>query len=373
MGRLISIAFFSVCLMTGSLYAQATDYSSKKPARTSSTLDMAEGAAGKGEFNTALMYFQQAFQEAVRYGDVEVQAYTLSTMAEIYRNEIGNNDSALAYYHAALMVHRQMEKKESEVYDLNMLGMTYRDLGQLEDALKKYGEALELAQKNDFKEAEAFALREMGLIYQVTKKYDFALDNFRASLNRHEELGDKKMTALGHIDIGLTLAGKGDSVNSEVELQQGLDLYRAMDDPVETAWRLNSISVFLYKIGRFERAVKYYKELWEFYRKYKDRQGEANALNMLGSCYFELNRIDSAVAVLEKSLAISIEIGDNLNMLNTLTNIGVVYKESARYEKALEYFKRVLKIIDDNGFTTGRAQVVNTIEEINRELKKTEP
>jgi len=369
---LLLTAVLAVFVLIPALHAQEKD-TAQKPKRASYSLQMAEEAAGNGDFIKALMNYQQALQEAIQDDDAEAQAFALGTIAEIYRNEIGNNDSALAYYQGALIIHRNMDNKPSQAFDLNMIGTVYRDLGQLEDALAKYNEALDIAAGNDLKEAEAFTRREMGLIYQVTKKFDFALENFRTALRLHEDLGDAKMTALGHIDIGLALAGKGDIENSDIEIDQGLDMYRKLKDPAELGWQLNAVSVYLYRIGRYNRAIKYYRQLLVLYRQYEDRKGEANALAMMGSCFFELDKIDLSVTTLERSLAISTEIGDNLNMLNTLTNIGVVYKESQQLEKALEYFKRVLKIIDEAGFTTGRDKVVHTIEEIENELKKTSP
>lgn len=67
-----------------------------------------------------------------------------------------------------------------------------------------------------------------------------------------------------------------------------------------------------FDIGRFEKAVTYYKKALTF-------KNESNVLIDLGVCYFNLNKLDSSLVFIQNVL------NENPNHKQGLYNIGIVY------------------------------------------------
>jgi len=112
--------------------------------------------------------------------------------------------------------------------------------------------------------------------------------------------------------------------------------------------------------GRYDQAIKYYKEALAIDKKLGREQDVAIRLNSIGLVYNARGQYDQAIKYYEEALAIDKRLGSKRIAIR-LNNIGMVYKERGQYDKAIKYFEEALAIDKRLGSERGVAIILSNI------------
>jgi len=189
------------------------------------------------EYEAALRHSQAALDLAERVDDVQLRAWTLNGLGNVYR-DVDCYEEAIAAFQQAI------ELDPEWAYPHNDLGRVYRDLGRQEEAIAAYQSAIELDPK------WAYPHYNLGNVY--------------AALGRHQEAVAAYHKAL---EIGV-LPDKGARVYNNLgnvyrDLGQREEAIRAFQRAIELdpthAYPHDNLGDVYRNIGRHEEAIAEYQ------------------------------------------------------------------------------------------------------------------
>jgi len=135
---------------------------------------------------------------------------------------------------------------------------------------------------------------------------------------------------------------------AQASLEEGVALYRALDDQEGIAEALSGLGVVVGDRGELERGVALIEESVALYRALGREQRLAQALNNLAATVLEHGDHGRASALYEESLTLYRSVGDRQRVGMVLVNLGLLYASQgltawagARCEEALAIFRDV--------------------------------
>ncbi len=115
---------------------------------------------------------------------------------------------------------------------------------------------------------------------------------------------------------------QGDYASARVLFEEGLALYKELDDKQGMAASLNNLGLVASSQGGTASARSLFEESLAIMRELGDKQSIAGSLGNLGNVAREQGDYASARALLEESLALRRELGDKRGIANSLLNLG---------------------------------------------------
>lgn len=299
--------------------------------------------------------------------DKNNQAQTLF-FAGFISGSLGEKQTALDYYNAALGLFQETSDTSQEIITLNNIGRIYDDLGNKQKALEYYNQALPLFQAIKDYGGEATVLNNIGLIYAGLGDKQKALEYYNRALPLFSIADNKNSEAATRNNIGKILLESGDTLKSLEYFKQALELFRAISNKNGEALMLNNIAGVYQILGEQALALEFLKKALPILRITGNKSGEAVALNNIGQIYAELYEIQKALDFLNQALPLFRLIGDKRGEATTLNNIGSIHDESKEDQKALEFYQQALTLFLSLGDKYGEATILNNIGRVNHEL-----
>jgi CHAT domain-containing protein/tetratricopeptide (TPR) repeat protein len=195
--------------------------------------------------------------------------------------------------------------------------------------------------------------------------YRIAVSELRASGPRDES----RLAAEHAVTEGEDLRARKTALSLPQALDkfdQAIALWRALDEPYETAVALYGRCLAHRHLGSSERAVEDCEESLRIMREVGDDYGEAVALTGRAWSYIYLGDTDKALSDFTLSLSTRRRIGDLQGEALDLLGVGWAYILRGEYAKAVEYFQSSIKSLDRAGDPRGKATRLASIGEAYR-------
>jgi len=210
---------------------------------------------------------------------------------------MGEYNQALGYFNQIL------GRGDHNIYALNELGITYREMGKYDQALGYFNRILKYQRHN------VYALNGLGSTYRKMGEHDLAIDTLKPAANQ------------GHIqsinELGITYREKG-------KYDQAIGCFKQiLQQDAHSVHALNELGITYREMGRYDDAIVVLKDA-------VSRDNKAS-LNELGITYREMREYDRAIAVLKDAVS-----QDNVASLNEL---GITYREMREYAQAIDVLK----------------------------------
>ncbi|HEX8889119.1 MAG TPA: tetratricopeptide repeat protein, partial [Pyrinomonadaceae bacterium] len=154
------------------------------------------------------------------------------------------------------------------------------------------------------------------------------------------------------------------------KFNQAIALWRALDDPYETAVALYGRCLTQRLLGGNEQAVADCAESASIMHSLGDGYGEAAALTGRAWSYIYLGDTDKALDGFNESLAVRQQINEHQDVSFDLYGIGWAYALRGDYDKALDYFQDSLKMLESLGEPRGRELRLAAIGEVYRRTNR---
>ncbi|WP_282164575.1 tetratricopeptide repeat-containing sensor histidine kinase [Cellulophaga baltica] len=248
--------------------------------------------------DTLLMLYFANSASKKKYLDGQV--YALNQIGTSYRN-ISKFNQAIEYHKEALELAKKSNNLELKVYSLNMLSVVYRRIDAVKTALDYAQEAIELAESapvltEGLKHSKNVSLNGIGNIYQNLKQYKVAIEIFEKSLLLEEELHNKLGQAINNQNIG--------------------ECYE--------------------ELGDLKSALNYYRKSLAFNEEMDNEMGRIICNNSIAQVFIKQHKTLKARQILETTLSKSIALGDKFISSSVFINLGWAQMELGAYEESEE-------------------------------------
>ena len=200
-------------------------------------------------------------------------------------------------------------------------------------------------------------------------RYDISLGELRAATPRDES----RVAAEQTVTEGETLRARKTAVSLPQALEkfdQSIALWRALDEPYETAVALYGRCLTHRLLGDNERAVADCGESLNTMRALGDSYGEAVARTGRGWAHIYLGDADKSLADFTASLAARRNIGDPRGETIDLVGMGWAHALRGGYDRALEFFQQSDRTSEAHGDPRGKAIRLAAIGEVYRRMNR---
>ncbi|WP_225827391.1 ATP-binding protein [Streptomyces naphthomycinicus] len=174
-------------------------------------------------------------------------------------------------------------------------------------------------------------------------------------------VGDRRIEAMGWINLGNALVVAGRPEESMDASLRGRDLCRSLGDREGEAAAWNNLGLALRDLGRVEEAVEAHTRGCDLCRKLGDRKGEAMAWNNLGLALEGAARVADAINAYHRALDLSRTIGDRQVEATVWNNLGNALEAVGRVDEALQAYKRDLEFCLEFEHWYGAAQSLDNL------------
>lgn len=296
--------------------------------------------------------FLRTFIQNARENDYpEGQMYALNQLGTTFRN-LSKYDKAIRLHLDALKISEETSNEEFIILSLNMLGAVYRKTEVVKTALDYSQRALELAEsvKNPSEHIKRninVSLNCIGLLYRTLGQYDLAISQFERALKLEDELNNKLGLAINHQNIGSCHEEKGN-------LEVALDYYRkslALNDEINNDYgRIlckNSISQIYLKQNMPNAALVLLQSLKEPAEKNGDKSIIASILINTGWAQIEAGALSLAEKNMLKGREMAIESSLPSLVMYANQHLSDLEIKKGNYKAALDYFKNAEKFEEE--------------------------
>ncbi len=155
---------------------------------------------------------------------------------------------------------------------------------------------------------------------------------------------DRKLEADRLYNLGVQQVQRNENDAALATLQQSLNLYQALKNPIGQMDALRYIGWAHHQLKHHSQAIEQFQASLTIARQLNNRAGEAKGFNGLGAAYDYLKDLGNALANYEKARTIAIELKD-INLEAVIQeNMIVAYRTAGQWQKEFELLKRNLVI-----------------------------
>ncbi len=143
--------------------------------------------------------------------------------------------------------------------------------------------------------------------------------------------------------------------------EEALAIFKKLEQEDNVAKNLSNIGLVYDSLGQYYKAIKYYNEALAIDKKLDQEAGVAIDLGYIGGVYYTWGQYYKAINYYKEALAINKKLGRNTGVATVLNNIGLVYYSWSKHDKAIKYFKKALTIDKKLGL---EPEVANSLSNI---------
>lgn len=209
-----------------------------------------------GNFDSALLYYNQSYQRYKLRNDEKGMASALNNIGAVY-SLTGKNDKALDYYFRSLRIKEKIGDVKGTGSSYNNIGIIFESQRQFDKALEFYKRSLEVKKRLGNKEQLATTFSNISGIYQEMKQYDVALAYADSAVTMHKELEEWNGLALTYNSIAniYTYMMKNDLALKYHHM--GLELQEKIGDKWGATYSMVGIAEVYLALKEFQNAVEY--------------------------------------------------------------------------------------------------------------------
>ncbi len=288
--------------------AQA-EKSASEPLRARAHLALGGALAVRSRYAESQENFELALEIAERAGDPGLSAEARIGLGPILA-QLGDVERGLEHSDRAIADARAAERVDLELRARVAQGTLYREQGRYRKSLECFDEA-----RRKVDEGVPVKLREAvqegtALALEVQGQHRPALEAYGRARERAGERGDAQATARLTSRIGTLHMKLGDPLAARRELEQALELHRALGSREAEVLDLHALARLHGFRGRNENARETAEDALSLARRLGKRDLIAASLNLIGGIDLRLGDVESARALLDQAREL---MGDDTN------------------------------------------------------------
>lgn len=259
---------------------------------------------GIGDLDSALFYFQKAYEIKKKVGDKQGIAELSNNIGYIY-NQRGDYDHSIENYLQCLEISQEIENKEFIASSYNNLAASYQNMGQIQKFLEYAFKGLKLREETNDLNGLSYSYNNLATYYLEQNDLPKAIDYFKKCL----------------------------AITKKLNLKKGI------------ARTLNNLSSCYSKKMEYNKAYELLLESYKICEAEKDKAGMAVAMGNMGwELYKYQHKVEDGIEMIQKSLKLWEEIGVKAQIANKCKNLGAIYYQTNKLPEAEKYAYRSLTI-----------------------------
>ncbi|MHA1144168.1 MAG: tetratricopeptide repeat protein [Candidatus Helarchaeota archaeon] len=199
-------------------------------------------------------------------------------------------------------------------------------------------------------------LIKMGTAYGELEQYETALNIYQMVSNILHQLGNTAELITNYLAIGNILLKLG---RYQDALSYFKEVYNHFPEIV-----LKKISACYIGMGNKDEAVRIRRQLLEQTQANKDKGGEALALMDLGEVLVLVGRVGEAMSMYEQAIRIRKSMGDNRGIAESLNMMAKTLYSRGKFVKAKKYFERAIEAYENLGMVMESQNIRRTLEKM---------
>lgn len=282
-----------------------------------STASLGRVAMNLGEYEKAILKFQEALKLAENIDSTRYQAHAKYSLGNIYQ-KLKQFNNALKNFEESLAIYEKLDNKRWIGILKNGIGVVYLQINEEEKGTEILTEALDIFTENEMEEMTGIPISNLAEQYYNAEQYEIALQFYQKSLSLAKKFKDVKGVAIGLTNMGLAMRQLKQYDKSLDYALQGLELAKEFQYNKLIVDFSKDLAETYKEIGDFKTSVRYY----EFYNELSDSllndevKQEVDALQMA----YEKERKAKEIAAQEQEIV-------NLKQtkqLSLFANIGIL-------------------------------------------------
>lgn len=214
-----------------------------------------------------------------------------------------------------------------------------------------------LAQTHANQHEMAYSLYLLGNIMQEKSDYVQARDYYQQGLALFRQLDDQVHIARSLIQLGSTAQDQAQYAPAQDYFEQALALSIAIDDQRSMGICANNLGSLMNELGDYTASQAYFKQSLAISQAIGDLRGIASSYNNLGFITSQLGDREGCKHYLHKSLSIFQATGDINSLATAYNNLGALAAYDEDYDLSRDYLEQSLvlrrKLDDQNGISYG--------------------
>ncbi len=341
MTRAFAVPLQMLCLLLLPLHKAATQ---------SALADSAKQLAQRGDssyrlgspagYRAAMSLWRRAAEAYRRLGDVAGEAALQRLLGNVFKDQLGELDSAIAHQRRALELWQSVDNRFETGRALFNLGNLYFQTGNWDPGLDHVQRARALAKQSGFVEMEAYAFGSLGYMHSQRGNTAEALANFREALRLIRLVGNPSSEGwdLTHLAGLFSSAGEFDSALDYLSTARALQ--QSVDDRAALASTLSDLAYVFSMLGRPDSANVLLNTALRLADSSSAVSAKAWILMNLGFEALLLDHADSAVAFLRAAIAFDRSVNDRTAESISHEGLGMVYLKAGLPDSAVLSFRR---------------------------------
>jgi len=270
-----------------------------------------------------------------------------SVIEEMYLSKIDEKVEELAYHF------KNSNDKGKAIFYLNKAGDKAQSLYAFSNAVNYFQDCINIWETTKLEEEQLTQFSEiynrLAFSQSIIGERKEAENNLNKALKYCRKIKDKNNESLILMSMG-NLYGKIGKWNKALKyFQESLLIIKSTNNFQRKARILKSIGLaYLFKGDAFT-GYSYLKESLKICKKIKDEDIYAMVLNNMGIYYDMIVEFKNAVSYYKKSLSIYKKHKNIIQISNTLGNLGFASSSLNKSDKAIYYFKESIKLSEKIG------------------------
>lgn len=290
------------------------------------------------QFETARQSLQEALMLYRQQQDRQGELWSLEGLGRAYSG-LGEYEQAAQQYQQHLIQSREIGNSLYEANALANLANVDRVLGHYASAIDRYQQSLAIRQALPNRNGEVQVRANLGNVYVLLGEYEKATDQHQRSFRRAKKRGNIRAMANSLNSLGAIQAEQGNYDAAVQYYKRTLVLARELRDRTLEAKLFNNLGSAAHAQKKFDDALRHYRQGFQIARKIESSELEGTFLIGIGTIYALQGDRDRAIQLQEASLAIARQFNDRHQEIIALVNLGYTFWETddlAAAEKALK-------------------------------------
>ncbi len=283
-------------------------------------------------------YLQLANLKSNDSASLNKLAYEIDMIGVEFRNK-GNYISALKFHSWAKDIANRIVDKNQLSIIYNNIGVVYRRLDDYQTALTNHIEALKLAEQTRNIKSQAVAINSIGNIHMIIGNLNESLEYFKQSLMIEQKQNNLLGIAINLNNIGNVYSEKHEFAKALEYYFLSLDVNSEINSEKGIAICYNDIGNVYELKSQFDKALKYYIDAFTINSRLNNKHSLANSYLQVGELYTYLKQYDKALEYLLPGLEISNEIGVKAFIMNIYKALYQISRARKEYEEAFNYLQ----------------------------------
>lgn len=293
-----------------------------------------------GNLDTALEHFQAALSLQEKVGQKRSIASFSHNIGNIYVIK-GQFELGLAWYLRALAL-REHISRELMPRLLNGLGYAYYHLGKHDEAVRYLTQSLDVAESDGFAFMQMVSLESLADVYIDYGDYAAALNFCIKALVIAEQLGNQKEVASKKLRLGAIYLRMGDNIAAIAAFAEALGIAERLGTILIKIAALTKLGEAHRALGESERAKEHFTQARTLAQKHGYEFADAQASLELARLFVTQGEHDAAKALLQEGLLASERASSKVMEQQYHETLAMLYKSlgdiarSARHAKFSE-------------------------------------